>query len=83
MDERMRFTDFIRPPMEAGKYVVRASQKVTQPETEEFKQETDFYITGHAFTLPKEDVFSCFPAAEESGEFEMVLPYIVMENRTL
>jgi len=82
MDERMRFTDYIRPPMEAGKYMVRASQKVTQPETEEFKQETDFYITGHAFTLPKEEVFSCFPAAEESGEFEMVLPYIVMENRT-
>lgn len=82
MDEKMKFTDYIRPPMEAGRYVVRASQKVTQPAAEEFKQETDFYITCHAFTLSKEDVFSCFPASEESGEFETVLPYIVMEKRT-
>ena len=82
MEEKMRFTDYIRPPLEAGRYTVRVSQKVTQPEQEEFKAETQFYITGHAFTLPKEDIFSCFPSAEESGEFETFLPYIVMENRT-
>ncbi len=82
MEEKMRFTDYIRPPLKAGRYTVKASQKVTQPEQEEFKAETSFYIAGHVFTLPVEEIFSCFPAAEESGEFETFLPYIVLENRT-
>ena len=82
MDEKMRLTDYIRPPLEAGRYTVRASQRVTQPGQEEFRTETRFDISGHAFTLPGGEIFSCFPAAEESGEFETFLPYIVLENRT-
>lgn len=78
----MRFTDFIRPPLGVGRYTVKASQKVTQPEQEEFQSETHFFITGHAFSMPGEEVFSCFPAVEESGEFETFLPYVVLENRT-
>lgn len=82
MDERMRFSDYVKPPVSPGKYVVRASQKVTQPEAEEFVQEAEFDITSHVFVLPAEDVFSCYPSPEESGMFETVLPHIVMENRT-
>lgn len=82
MERKMRFTDYIRPPLGVGRYTVKASQRVTQPEQEEFMSETQFYITGHAFSMPGEEVFSCFPAMEESGEFETFFPYIVLENRT-
>lgn len=82
MEEEMKFIDYIKPPMENGTYYIRATQSVTLPENCRFEDNAQFFIAGHAFRLPQEGVFSTYPADNETGEFQNILPFVVMENRT-
>lgn len=82
MEEEMRFISYIKPPLSNGAYKIQATQSVTQPENCEFEEEAEFHVAGHAFVLPKNEVFLSCPADNESGEFGNSLPFLVMENRT-
>lgn len=82
MEEEMRFIKYIKPVIKEGTYQVTARQEVSAPQSCEFTETSKFSVTGNAFGVKQEEIFSVFPCADESGEFENVLPFVVMEQRT-
>lgn len=81
-EEEMRFISCVKPPLVEGKYRLSAKQEVTRPENCSFEAASDFHVTGRAYSLDAQDVFSVFPTDNESGEFADVLPYIVLDKKT-
>lgn len=48
MEEEMKFMDYILPPLQNGKYVVKAEQKVTEPVVHAFHKQEEFrFMTGN------------------------------------
>lgn len=82
MEEEMKFMDYILPPLQNGKYVVKAEQKVTEPVVHAFHKQEEFRIADRIFSIDKKCVFAAFPAENEEGEFGDVLPFLVMDIRT-
>lgn len=80
-EEEMRFISYIKPPLVEGKYRLSAKQEVTLPENCSFEVAADFHVTGRAYTLEAQEVFSVFPTQNESGEFSDILPYIVLDKK--
>ena len=82
MEQEMRFINYIKPTLQEGKYRVSVTQTLTEPEPSEYSGGTEFYVSGKAYAMSKEEVFSVFPADNESGEFADVLPFLVLEQRS-
>lgn len=81
--DRMKFIDFIRPALTDGKHTVSVTQKVQQPQQADFAKEEHFYVTGRAYTLAADEVFSVSPSENECGDFSRLLPFITLSSRSL
>ena len=78
----MKLTDYIKPPLMAGTYSVRAVQHVQSPQDCQYEDSKEFYIGGNLFRLDRDNIFSVYPSENETGEFGDLLPFIVLSQRT-
>ena len=86
MSDSITFVDFYQTPLNAGTYEVTAT--LTAPEalkdadvsTEKTLQ---LHVAGPRFSLPPTEVHSVFPPENGAGDYNNVLPHVVLERRTL
>jgi hypothetical protein len=80
----IEFYDKMVPPLLAGDYSATISQTLTFDSTNEtFQRLQKFSVQTPRFGLNPADVQSVFPAAGSTGQFENILPQIVLNKRTL
>jgi hypothetical protein len=80
----IEFYDKMVPPLLAGDYSATISQTLTFDSTNEtFQRLQKFSVQTPRFGLNLADVQSVFPAAGSTGQFENILPQIVLNKRTL
>lgn len=80
--EKLRFIDCIKPVLTSGKHTVEVTQSITEPSTESFQAEEDFYVSSRAYTIDANEIFSVSPTENECGDFSMLIPFITIENKT-
>ena len=80
-NEKMKLIDFIRPVLADGKHSITVTQNVVAPEMQTFTAAEDFYVSGRAYTLDVNDVFSVSPTENENGDFSQLLPFITLSNK--
>jgi len=90
--EEMKLLDRILPPLADGKYQVCASQEIEFEElkdgeniktSETFNASSEFAVSGRAFSMPSDAVFSLYPGENAEGNFSNELPFIVLKIKTL
>jgi hypothetical protein len=79
--ERMKFVNFNRPVLTEGRHNIQVTQKVTEPQSQTFTCAEDFYVTGRAYTIDINDIFSFAPNENECGDLSKLLPFITLENK--
>jgi len=80
---RTAFLEAARPVLPTGKYRLEAQQKVQRENGEELyagKASLTFHVAGDRFRLPPEDVQSLYPPKGSAGEYDGVLPHILLKN---
>lgn len=84
---QIRFYCAAQPPLQAGGYWLQASQTVTglkeQPANNSFGMQNPFAVDGARFRLPPQDLQLVYPPANQVGNYEEVLPHVVLRTRTL
>lgn len=78
----MKFIDFMKPVLTDGKHSVTVTHNVTAPEKQTFTVAEDFYVSGRAYTLDVNTIFSTSPAESESGDFSQLLPFITLDTKS-
>lgn len=81
--EKMRFINYMKPILSAGKYTVSATQNVVTPQSDEFHTEESFYVASRAYTLDTDTVFSVSPSENEVGDLSHMIPFITLKRETL
>jgi hypothetical protein len=83
----IRFYDAYLPAIEDGDFRVELSQEITPLGTgakaETYTTSQAFSVAGPRWSLPPEDVFSVFPAANAVGIFDRSLPHVVFSRPQL
>jgi hypothetical protein len=80
----IQFFQACLPPLFPGDYKIRVDQTVQEIRPEiPFRAELDFSVAGPRFSLNPADVYSVYPPANQSGEFDNTLPQIVFTRRTV
>ena len=85
MDKKVIFIQNAIPPLRDGKYVLSATQTVTVPEQApvSFAATSTFIAQGERFTIAPTEIDSVFPPNLANGEFDGVLPQVVLNRSTL
>jgi hypothetical protein len=80
------FLQHIVPPLESGNYSVTLKQEVSSTDgkvDETFQSQKKFYVRGERFTLNPDDFSTCFPPKDGRGEYNNVLPHVVLTRADL
>lgn len=84
LTKTVTFIQYDIPPLKAGKYKLTAHQKIDgQPAPNDFTAVRSFAVGGNRFQLNGDDIVSLFPPANANGEFDGVLPNVVLKRSTL
>ena len=83
-DKKVIFIQNAIPPLRDGKYVLSATQTVTVPEQApvSFAATSTFIAQGERFTIAPTEIDSVFPPNLANGEFDGVLPQVVLNRST-
>jgi hypothetical protein len=84
---QMKFYDNCIPSVEMGNYLINVAHHIN-PKSNAVIDEWHvasqlFSVQGPRYTLPTEDIFSTFPAAQSQGLFDQSLPNVVLTKRDL
>lgn len=83
----IRIYDNYVPALGIGDYIVNVTQTVSLKNTtvpdECYPASQPFSVQGPRYTLPPEDVFSCFPPNNAQGVFDQHLPHVVLTKKDL
>lgn len=73
------------PALPAGEYTLTIEQSLTgdQKPLETYRQTKTFYVASDRYRLPLQMLHSIYPPENSSGEYETVLPHIVLNRSTL
>ncbi len=71
------------PALESGQYTVEVSQAITANTQTTYSAQQSFYVSGKRFSLETNDVNSVYPPLGSSGQYERVLPHIVINSSSL
>lgn len=74
------------PPLESGNYSVTLNQEVSSKDgkvDETFQNRKKFYVRGERFTLKPDDISTYFPPKDGRGEYDNVLPHVVLTRADL
>lgn len=77
------FIQYDIPNLKAGEYTVSATQSVNQAAPNSFPATRSFAVAGNRFQLAGDDIVSTFPPNLANGEFDGVLPHVVLKRPTL
>ena len=77
------FIQYDIPPLKSGEYTLTAHQTVNQAAPNDFTATRVFAVGGNRFQLNGDDVVATFPPANANGEFQGVLPNVVLKRQTL
>lgn len=84
LTKTVTFIQYDIPPLKAGKYTLTAHQTLDgQPAPNDFTAVRSFAVGGNRFQLDGDDIVSLFPPANANGEFDGVLPNVVLKRSTL
>ncbi|MEM7572193.1 MAG: hypothetical protein AAF433_04815 [Bacteroidota bacterium] len=85
----LEFIDSQLPGLKSGSYKINAQQTLTGPGIDKsgtytaVAKEFSFQVQGERFALNPQEVDSVFPPAGSLGEYDNVLPHIVLSRNTL
>ena len=78
------FIQYDEPPLKSGEYRLTVTHATNQAAPyDKFTESREFAVAGRRFALGADQVISVFPPDLASGEFEGVLPHVVLSKRTL
>lgn len=83
LDRTVTFIEKARPPLEDGAYELTATQTVPNQNPGSFSTTSTFIVQGERFSIAPSEIDSVFPPDLASGEFEGVLPLVVLNRATL
>lgn len=86
INDQIKFVDYYQTPLNAGTYKITA--KLTAPEAlKDAAVTTDktikLHVAGPRFFLPPAEIHSVFPPENGVGDYNNVLPHVVLNRRTL
>ncbi|MBC7568433.1 MAG: hypothetical protein H7319_01705 [Spirosoma sp.] len=81
----LQFGQNHQPALDAGDYTLTVEQTLTDGanNTATYSRKLSFSVLGERFSLPAPLVHSVFPPANGLGEYNNVLPHIVLQRSTL
>jgi hypothetical protein len=85
-NEQMQLFDYCAPALISGKYAIKTDQHITWAEqslNQVFSKSQAFKVEGPRFAIDGALVYGTFPPASATGQYETVLPNIVLTQRTL
>lgn len=85
-DLQMQLFDYCAPPLVAGNYTISSTQEVIWSKknvNQRYDSTQQVLVDGPRFTLDPSMVYSIFPPANMQGQYETILPHIVLTKRTL
>ena len=82
-DKQVIFIQNAIPPLHDGEYVLSATQTVPGQEPGSFAAQSTFIVQGERFTIAPTEIDSVFPPNLANGEFDSVLPHVVLNRSTL
>jgi hypothetical protein len=77
------FVENAIPPLRDGKYLLSATQTIPDQKPGTFTAAATFVVSGERFAIQPAEVNSLFPPNLANGEFDGVLPHVVLNRRTL
>lgn len=78
------FINHHEQPLTDGSYTLSLTHTLTYlDETRTFKKNYKYQVCGNRFILPPNEIHKVFPPANSKGDFDSVLPHIVLKRRTL
>lgn len=80
--DEVRFLESHRPTLPDGDFEITLTQQVTALELQAERRLT-FSVAGPRFTLQPDDIASQFPPKGADGDFERVLPHVILSRSTL
>jgi hypothetical protein len=83
LTKTVTFIQYDVPPLKAGEYKLVATQTVNQVEPNLFTATRNFAVGGNRFQLNGDDIVAYFPPANANGEFDGVLPNVVLKRCSL
>jgi hypothetical protein len=86
VQKQVTFVDFDIPPLKVGRYTVTATHKVDLADpiiSDAFSASVTFAVAGNRFQLSSDDIVSVFPQPLANGEFDGVLPHVVLQRSAL
>jgi hypothetical protein len=83
LQKTVTFIQYDIPPLKSGEYKLVAHQTVDQTAPNDFTAQRTFAVGGNRFSLAGDDIVSYFPPANANGEFDGVLPNVVLKRSTL
>ena len=81
--KNISFIQFDIPPLRTGVYDLTATETVPGQTPGTFGANASFIVQGERFTIAKSEIAGVFPPALANGEFDGVLPHVVLNRRTL
>jgi hypothetical protein len=83
---QMQLYDYCAPPMLSGSYKIETNQEVVWTKMkldQAFDKSQSILVDGPRFTITPSLVYSLFPPANALGQYESILPHMVLTRRTL
>lgn len=71
------------PPFDAGTYRLVLSQSVTVIGNPKLERSFQFAVTGERFRFKPSELGTVFPPADSTGEYDNVLPHVVLTRKSL
>jgi hypothetical protein len=82
-DENVTFLQHALPGLQDGQYELTVAHRVTEAGGEDMSRTYHFAVVGDRFRLSRPDIIqSVFPADHATGEFDTVLPHVVVRKPT-
>lgn len=83
----IEFFDYIEPPLQAGSYTLSATQTLSNLPGENtdpsYTAKQPLRVDGPRFSLNPAQIHSLYPPANQTGQYETVLPNMVFSNFSL
>ena len=82
IEEKIKFLQYEKPPLEAGMYNIRFSQALNVADDETFEHTVQIAVYGERFTINQDLIHAQFPPEENLGNYSSVLPHVSFERAT-
>lgn len=82
--DNIQFYDNFLPAMSIGDYTIDIEQHIADEGLDKtFKRSQEFTVAGSRFRLNMKDIHSVYPPIDGQGDFENVLPQVILNNKSL